>query len=221
MTDKVGGAPTAPLSTPGHGLPTLYLIRHGQTAWTQSGQHTGITDIPLSTEGKEEARALAPVLQKITFAHVLTSPLLRARQTCVLESLVNIAVVEPDLMEWNYGDYEGRRTIEIHQERPDWMIFRDGCPGGETPEQISARADRLIERLNGLTGNIALFSHAQFGCSLAMRWIGLDVLYGQYLKLDTASVSMLGHKSQTIGTRNIVLWNWTPGWLTANDFANG
>ena len=141
----------------------LHLIRHGETSWSLSGQHTGHTDIPLNEHGEEEARALALQLRDIPFAHVLTSPRQRARQTCDLSGLGAKAEIEPDLAEWDYGDYEGRQSDDIHKERPNWNIFRDGCPHGEMPEQVSTRADRLIAHLNTLEGKVALFSHGQFG----------------------------------------------------------
>jgi len=200
--------------------PILYLIRHGQTAWSLSGQHTGVTDIPLTAYGEDEVRALVPWLRDIAFAHVLTSPLLRARQTCILAGLADSVVIEPDLTEWNYGQYEGLRTVDIRRDRPDWAIFRDGAPGGESPEQTGARADRLIGRLSALSGNIALFTHGQFACSLATRWIGLDIVEGAHLALNTATLSILGHNPSTVGLRVIGLWNAAPGRFADRDPAN-
>ncbi|MGC2224456.1 MAG: histidine phosphatase family protein, partial [Methylocella sp.] len=164
----------------------LYFIRHGETAWSLTGQHTGVTDVPLTAHGEEEARELEPFLRKIKFARVLTSPRQRARRTCELAGFGASAAIEPDLSEWDYGDYEGRRSVDIRKERPDWNVFRDGCPGGETPAQVSDRADRLIAHLRALDGNVALFSHGQFGCVLAARWIGLPVLEGQHFALGPA-----------------------------------
>ena len=148
----------------------LYLIRHGETEWALSGQHTGRTDIPLTANGEDEARELGRHLRDIRFAHVLTSPLKRARQTCELVGLDKVAEIEPDLAEWDYGDYEGKRSVDIRKGRPDWNVFRDGCPHGEMPAQVSERADRLIARLRTLDGKVALFSHGQFGGVLAARW---------------------------------------------------
>jgi len=153
----------------------LYLIRHGETEWSLSGQHTGRTDLPLTAHGEDEARKLEPWLRPIPFARVLTSPLQRARQTCELAGLGAAASVEPDLAEWNYGDYEGRLSRDIRKARPDWNVFRDGCPNGEMPGQVSARADRVVARLLALDGNVALFSHGQFSRALATRWIELSV----------------------------------------------
>ncbi len=196
-------------------LATITLIRHGQTAWSLSGQHTGLTDIPLTPAGEHEVKALAPFLSKDRFSTVLTSPLLRARQTCTLAGMDGGAIIEPDLIEWNYGDYEGRRAVDIRSERPGWAIFHDGCPGGETPAEVSARADRVIGKLDGIGNSIALFSHGQFACSLAARWIGLDVIEAEHLALHTASISILGHSRSRPGTRVIELWNFVPSRLAA------
>ena len=185
----------------------LYFIRHGETAWSLSGQHTGLTDIPLNARGEDEARQLAPHLRKVAFDSVLTSPLQRARQTCALVGLEIMAEVAQDLAEWNYGDYDGQRTVDINQKRADWNLFRDGCPGGETPAQVSERADRLIAHLRTLSGNVALFSHGHFGCVLAARWIGLPIIAGQHFSLDTASFSILGYAPHHPEVPVITLWN--------------
>jgi probable phosphoglycerate mutase len=190
----------------GSGL-RLYLIRHGETAWSITGQHTGVTDLALTAHGEDEARALAPELQTLEFTQVLSCPSLRARQTCLLAGLAGGLETEPDLAEWNYGDFEGRRTLDIHRERPRWNIWRDGCPHGETPADISARADRLLERLRARSGNIALFSHGQFGAALAARWIGLAVSEGEHLALDPASISLLAHEPGHPDVPVIALWN--------------
>ncbi|OYY91813.1 MAG: histidine phosphatase family protein [Sphingomonas sp. 28-66-16] len=190
--------------------PTIYLIRHGETTWSLSGQHTGRTDLALTPHGEDQARALSPVLERITFSHVMTSPLRRARQTCQLAGLAEVAIVEPDLIEWDYGEYEGLRSADIRKQRPDWSIFRDGCPGGETADQIARRADRMIARLAGLAGNIALFGHGQFGRSLAVRWIDLALVNAGRLTLDTASLGILGHDGHHSDTRVIALWNFVP-----------
>jgi broad specificity phosphatase PhoE len=192
----------------------LYLIRHGETEWSISGQHTGSTDIPLTAHGEQGARELGPYLRHIQFARVLTSPRQRARRTCELAGIGSAAEIEPDLAEWDYGDYEGKRSLDIHTERPDWNIFRDGCPGGEMPAQVSARADRLIARLSALEGNVALFTHGHFGCTLATRWIGLPVVEGQHFSLDPASVSILTHAPRPPAVPVIALWNSVPVSIT-------
>ncbi len=191
-------------------IPRLYFIRHGQTEWSLSGQHTGRTDLPLTARGEDEARELALCLRDIPFARVLASPRQRARQTCELVGLGSRAEIEPDLAEWEYGEYEGQRLVDIRKGRPGWNLFLDGCPGGEMPVQISDRADRLIARLRTLDGNIALFSHGQFGCVLAARWIGLPVVEAQHLMLGTASLSMLGYEPSHPNVPVIALWNAAP-----------
>ncbi len=185
----------------------LYLIRHGETEWSLTGRHTGRTDIPLTRNGEDEARALGRRLPDIPFSHVLSSPLKRALRTCELAGLDTIPEIEPDLAEWDYGDYEGLRSLDIRKARPDWDVYRDGCPGGEMPAQISARADRLIARLLKLDGNIALFSHGQLGCVLAMRWIGLAANEAQHFTLGTASFSVLAFDPHHAGVPVIALWN--------------
>jgi len=188
----------------------LYLIRHGETEWALSGRHTGCTDIPLTPNGEDEARELGNHLRDIRFAQVMTSPLQRAQQTCALVGLNQAPEIEPDLTEWDYGDYEGKRSVDIRKERPDWTIFRDGCPQGEMPAQISARADRLLARLCKLDGNIALFSHGQFGGVLATRWIELAVIEAQHFPLGTASVSIFTFDSHHPTVPVIALWNTAP-----------
>jgi probable phosphoglycerate mutase len=196
--------------------PRVYLVRHGQTEWSVSGQHTGRTDIALTPHGEDEARELAPWLGKIAFSHVLCSPLQRARRTCQLAGLGGQAELEPDLVEWDYGDYEGRRSPDIRKERPGWNAFRDGCPGGEMPDQIAARAGRLIARLGAMWGNVALFSHGEFSLALAARWIGLPVIEGQHFLLGTASLGILGSNPAHPEVPVIALWNAPPA-----SFANG
>ena len=191
-------------------LSRLYLVRHGETAWSLSGQHTGRTDIPLNEKGEQDARKLAERLRAVRFSRVFTSPLQRARRTCELAGLNEIAEVEPDLAEWDYGDYEGQSPVEIRKARPDWNVFRDGCPRGESPAQVSERADRLITRLRTLEGNIAIFSHGHFGRVLAARWIGLRVRQAQRFLLSTASLSILGYEHNLAEESAIVLWNSVP-----------
>lgn len=188
----------------------LFLVRHGQTEWSLSGQHTGSTDIPLTDHGEDEARALVPMLGHIQFAHVLTSPMQRAKRTCELVGLGREAETEPDLTEWDYGDYEGKCSADIHLTRPDWNVFQDGCPNGETPAQVSDRADQLITRLRRMQGNVALFSHGHFGSALALRWIGLPVAEGQHFPLNTASLNILGYSPTHPNAPVISLWNATP-----------
>jgi broad specificity phosphatase PhoE len=188
----------------------LYLIRHGETEWSLSGKHTGRSDIPLTGHGEDEARALASCFRDIPFAHVLTSPRQRARQTCELAGLGLTAKVEPDLAEWDYGEYEGQRSVDICKRRPGWMVFRDGCPGGEMSAQVSGRADRIIARLGAMHGNVAIFSHGQFGCVLAARWIGLPIIEAQHFWLGPASVSVLSHDPDHPEVAVIALWNAGP-----------
>jgi probable phosphoglycerate mutase len=192
-------------------LPRIYFIRHGETAWSLSGQHTSVTDLPLLAQGEQAASKLSGQLQAVTFSHVFTSPRQRARRTCELAGLGAAAVIEPDLAEWDYGDYEGLRSAEIHLARPGWNIYRDGCPHGESPEQICARVDRLILRLRAHEGNLALFSHGHFGRVLAARWIGLSVIAAQRFQLGTASVSILEHENSHRETPVISLWNFRAG----------
>ncbi len=186
---------------------SLYLIRHGETAWSISGQHTGRTDIPLTAQGEQDARALAEGLRAVRFSRVFTSPRQRARRTCELVGLDAATEIEPGLVEWDYGDYEGQRSVDIRKRRPDWNLFRDGCPHGESPADVSDRADRLITRLRALQGNIAVFSHGHFGRVLAARWIGLSVSQAQHFLLSTASLSILGYEENSTKESAIVLWN--------------
>jgi len=183
------------------------LVRHGETAWSLGGQHTGVTDLALSAHGEDESRALAPRLHAMAFTQVLVSPRLRARQTCELAGLGAASRIEPDLSEWDYGRYEGLRSADIRRENPGWNIWRDGCPGGESPDDVGARADRLIARLSTMHGTVALFSHGQFGVALAVRWIGLALIEGQRFALHTASVSLLGTDPHHVDRRIIELWN--------------
>jgi broad specificity phosphatase PhoE len=175
-------------------LPIIYLARHGETAWSLTGQHTGLTDLPLTERGEQNARALGERLNGLSFVKVFTSPLQRAQRTCELAGFGAAAEVDRDLLEWNYGQYEGRRTAEIHAERPDWQLFRDGCPGGESPDQVGARADRLLSRARTVLGNVLLFSSGHFLRVLAARWLGLEPVAGRFFMLSTASLSALGYE---------------------------
>jgi probable phosphoglycerate mutase len=190
-------------------LPVVYLARHGETAWSLSGQHTGLTDLPLTERGERTARRLGERLRELTFARVFTSPLKRAARTCELAGFGAVAEVDRDLVEWDYGQYEGRRTAEILAERPDWQLFRDGCPGGETPQQVSARADRVVSRVRALDTNVLLFSSGHFIRVLAARWLGIDAPpNSRYFMLSTASLSALGYEHNR--SRPVIqLWNET------------
>jgi probable phosphoglycerate mutase len=191
--------------------PRLWFIRHGETAWSLSGQHTGRTDIALTAHGETAARELGHHLRGIRFSHVRASPRQRATRTCELAGLGIAMEIEPDLAEWDYGDYEGQRSADIREQRPGWDIFHDGCPNGESPARISDRADRLIARLGALTGDVALFSHGHFGAVLATRWIGLAVVHGEHFPLGPTSLSILSHNPRHPDVRAIELWNATPG----------
>jgi len=189
-------------------LPITYLARHGETAWTLTGQHTGRTDIPLTERGESNARRLGERLKRLTFARVFTSPLRRAVRTCELAGFAAAATVDPDLVEWNYGEYEGRRTAEIRAERPDWQLFRDGCPGGETPDQVGVRADRVVSRVRAVEGDVLLFSSGHFLRVLAARWLGLESGAGRFFLLSTASLSALGYEHER--TQPVIrLWDDT------------
>lgn len=189
-------------------LPTIYIVRHGETAWSRSGQHTGLTDLPLTEQGEFNAGRLRERLAGLRLARVFTSPLQRARRTCALAGFEAQAEVDRDLVEWNYGDYEGLRSMEIHEQRPDWQIFRDGCPGGESPMQVAARADAVIKRLLAVQGDVLVFSSGHFLRMLAVRWLGLEPGTGRYFALDTASVGMLGYENSP-GRPVIREWNDT------------
>jgi broad specificity phosphatase PhoE len=171
----------------------VFAIRHGETAWSLSGQHTGTTDIPLTDNGRRLAERLRPVLAKETFSLVLVSPLQRARETAALAGLGDAAVIERDLMEWNYGEYEGLTTKQIHETRPGWLIFRDGGLGGESPEQVGDRVDRVIARARAAEGDVALFAHGHVLRALVARWIGLPASAGQHFLLDTGTLCILGY----------------------------
>src|SRR5262245_7183786 len=175
-------------------LPVLYLARHGETAWSLTGQHTGLTDLPLTEGGERNAQRLGKRLTEDGFAKGFTSPLWRAARTCELAGFGAKAEADPNLVEWNYGDYEGLRTAEIHVRNPDWELFRDGCPNGESPEQVGARANRTVSRVRALEGNVLIFSSSHFLRVLAASWLGLEPGAGQFFMLKTASVSALGYE---------------------------
>lgn len=190
-------------------LPVVYLARHGETAWSLTGQHTGLTDLPLTERGERTASRLGERLKELTLAKVFTSPLQRAARTCQLAGFGNMAEVDRDLVEWDYGQYEGRRTADIRVERPGWELFRDGCPGGETLAQVGARADRVLHRVRGVQGDVLLFSSGHFIRVLASRWLGLDPgPNSRYFMLSTASLSALGYEND-LARPVIRLWNET------------
>lgn len=187
-------------------LPVLWLVRHGETEWSRSGRHTGRTDLPLTERGENSVRWLAERLRGQEFARVLTSPLQRAARTCELAGFGAVAALDPDLVEWDYGDYEGRTTAAIHAERPGWNVFRDGCPRGESPAQVAARCDALVRRVRAVDGDVLLFSSAHVSRVLCARWLGLEASGGALLVLGTASLSTLGYehdRSEPV----IRLWN--------------
>lgn len=188
-------------------LPQIYLIRHGETAWSLAGRHTSRTDIALTARGEERARRLGERLGTIEFTHVYTSPRLRSRRTCELAGFGGRMQTNSDLSEWNYGDYEGVTSSDIRQQRPDWNLFRHGCPGGESPEEVSNRADRIVAKLRAKGGIVAVFSHGHFLRVLAARWAGWPATQGQHLLLGTASVSILGFEHENAEEPVIVQWN--------------
>ncbi len=183
---------------------SVFAIRHGETEWSLNGRHTGVTDIPLTENGRRQAVTLKPALAKQRFALVLVSPMRRARETCELAGLGAAAVVDRDLMEWNYGDYEGLTQAQIRANRPDWMIFRDGCPNGETPDEVGARADRVIARARAAGGDVALFAHGHFLRVLAARWIELQPQGGQHFLLGTGTLCVL---DSYFGAPAFKVWN--------------
>lgn len=186
----------------------IYLIRHGETAWSLTGQHTGRTDVALTENGERQALQLRDRLsQGSAFTHVLTSPLLRASRTCELAGFGTTAQSEPDLMEWDYGDYEGKTTGAIREEQPDWNVFQNGCPHGESVEQVGQRADRVVAVLRRLEGTVGVFSHGHFLRALAVRWIGLPLLSGRHFTLGTASISVLGYEPHSAEIPVISVWN--------------
>jgi probable phosphoglycerate mutase len=192
----------------GNIIPVIYLARHGETEWSLTGQHTGLTDLPLTQRGERNACRLGERLSGSEFAKVFTSPLQRAVRTCELAGFGSSAVVNRDLVEWNYGKYDGLRTDEIHALRPGWELFRDGCPEGELPEEVEVRADRMVNLVRAIDGNTLIFSSGHFLRVLAARWLGLPTAVGRFLALDTASLSALGFETNT--SRPVIrLWNDT------------
>jgi broad specificity phosphatase PhoE len=189
----------------------VFVMRHGETAWSVSGRHTSTTDLPLTDNGRRLAERLRPVLAREAFARVFVSPMRRARETCELAGLGNVAIIDPDLAEWNYGEYEGLTPEQIHEKAPHWLVFRDGCPGGEMPEQVGARVDRLIARVRAVEGNVALFAHGHILRVLVARWIGLPPGAGQHFLLDTGTLGVLSHYYELPAVR---VWN---GPLPAQD----
>jgi broad specificity phosphatase PhoE len=190
--------------------PEVVLVRHGETEWSRSGRHTGRTDVPLTEAGQRQAELLRSALGGRTFARVLTSPLSRASETCRLAGLGDASEPRPELMEWDYGEYEGMTTPEIREARPDWFLWRDGCPGGETAAEVGARVDPVIEELRGLDGDAALFAHGHVLRVLGARWVGLGPEAGSLLALNTATVSVLGYEREVAVVR---LWNAPSGAL--------
>jgi len=189
-------------------LPVVYLARHGETAWTLTGQHTGRTDLPLTARGEQNARLLGDRLRGLKFAGVFTSPLQRARRTCELAGFGGAAAADADLVEWDYGQYEGRLTSEIRAERPGWQLFRDGCPGGESPDQVGARADRVLSRVRAVKQDVLVFSSGHFLRVFSARWLGLEPAAGRYLVLSTASLSALTYEHDLCQPA-VRLWNDT------------
>ena len=187
-------------------LPIVYLARHGETAWTLSGQYTGVTDLPLTERGERNASRLEERLRGLSFAQVFTSPLQRTRRTCELAGFGRVAEIDRDLVEWNYGEYEGRHSADVHRAHPDWMIFRDGCPGGESPSEVGARADSAIKRVRAIQGNVLLFSSGHFLRVFAARWLGLEPAAGRFFLLSTASLSALTYE-HTLSEPAIRLWD--------------
>ena len=186
----------------------IYLVRHGETAWSISGQHTGLTDLPLTARGERNAASLGERLKGLTFDKVFCSPLQRARRTCELAGFATAAEIDRDLLEWNYGQYEGLRIADVHATRPDWQLFHDGCPGGESPEEVAARADLVVRRLRGIEGNGLLFSSGHFLRMFAARWLGLPPEAGRLFLLSTASLSALGYE-HNLSQPVIRLWDDT------------
>ena len=189
-------------------LPRLFLARHGDTAWTESRQHTGLTDLPLNERGEEHARQLGERLKRFTFARVFTSPLQRASKTCALAGFGAAAQVDPDLVEWDYGRFEGKLTKDILKERPGWEMFRDGCPGGESPQDVAGRAERFIDRARAVEGNVLAFSSGHIIRMIAACWLGLPPGAGRFFFCRPASVGVLAFEHNSREEPIIGLWNY-------------
>jgi probable phosphoglycerate mutase len=187
-------------------LPEVFIVRHGETEWTITGQMTGRIDLPLTPRGEDEARQVPEELRGLEFSEVLTSPWARARRTCELAGFGDRARSDPDLAEWDYGEYQGRRTEDVVKERPGWSLFRDGCPGGESPADVEARADRVVRHLREAGGRALLFGHGHFSRVLAVRWLGFAVVEARHLYLSPAAVSILGYE-HSIDTPVLRAWN--------------
>jgi broad specificity phosphatase PhoE len=186
----------------------VVLVRHGETEWSRTGKHTGRTDVELSDRGREQAKALGEALRGRRFALVLTSPLARALETCRIAGFGDVAQARDELMEWDYGEYEGRTTPEIREGQPGWTLWSDGVPGGETAAEVAARADRVIAELRPADGDAAVFAHGHVLRVLAARWLGLEPEAGRLFALDTATISTLGYERETAVVRS---WNERPG----------
>ena len=184
----------------------IAVVRHGQTEWSVNGRHTGTTDIPLTDHGRDEARASAPLVQALAVDHVRCSPLQRARETCDLLGLAVAPIIDPDLVEWNYGIYEGITTKEIRETVPAWTVWFGGCPDGETPEQVAARVDRVIAAARAAGGTTLVVAHGHVLRVLTARWLGLPPEDGRFFRLDTATVSLLGWERET---PVVLKWNTT------------
>jgi broad specificity phosphatase PhoE len=190
------------------GLPKLYLARHGDTAWTDSHRHTGRTDVPLNERGEEHARQLGKWLRGLPFVRVFTSPLRRASKTCELAGFGALSEVDADLIEWDYGPLEGKLTSEILKDRPGWELFRDGCPEGESPRDVAARADRFIARVLGMTCDVLAFSSGHIIRMIAARWNGLTPAAGRVFFCRPASVGVIGFEHDSREEPILRLWNY-------------
>lgn len=185
----------------------IYLIRHGETAWSRSGQHTGRTDVPLTARGELQAKQVGALLNALQFSQVLVSPLQRARRTCELAGYGQTMRIDPNLHEWDYGQYEGLTSEQIRAQYADWDVFRDGCPGGESPKQMGARVDGVLSQLRAMSGRVAVFSHGHFLRALAVRWIELPLRQGRNFGLNAGALSMLGYEHHNLEEPAIELWN--------------
>jgi broad specificity phosphatase PhoE len=203
MTPAPTSAPTPPP------LPRLYLVRHGETEWSRSGQHTSHTEVPLTEAGEAQARRLRPALRHLPVSQAFTSPRRRARDTAELARLALPLQLEPLLAEWNYGEYEGLRSADIVQLRPGWNLYEHGCPQGDSPAQVADRADSLLAKLARLEASALLFTHGHFGRVLAARWLGLPVTDASRLLLSPASLSILAHEHERRDLPVLALWNFT------------